>query len=128
MAHATRLVEWGTAFLVRDQVEAEMRARFDLACAVLAQVLPEGHLARPAPALHLWLDLPRGRRRAWVVADLYARSVAVVPSDAFALGPVPEAIRLSLGAPRTRAALERALTIVADALADGSFTSETTFV
>jgi DNA-binding transcriptional MocR family regulator len=55
------------------------------------------------------------------VAEMRARGVVVSPPEAFVVGraPVPHAVRLCLGAPRTRADLDRALTAVAEALRGG---------
>lgn len=72
---------------------------------------PEGH--------HLWLTLPEG----WKQADLnvYARQsgLALVPSEAFAVGPAPDAIRVSLGAAPNQTALERGLGVLASMLSNG---------
>jgi hypothetical protein len=47
------------------------------------------------------------------VAQLFLRGLSVVASDAFAIGAAPQAIRLGLGAARTREDLASALTLLA---------------
>ncbi len=72
---------------------------------------PEGH--------HVWLTLPERWRGANL--NLYARQsgLALVPSEAFAVGPAPDAIRVSLGAASNRVALERGLNLLATVLSHG---------
>ncbi|MBF9234433.1 aminotransferase-like domain-containing protein [Microvirga alba] len=72
---------------------------------------PEGH--------HLWLTLPERWRQADL--NIYARQsgLALVPSDAFAAGPGPAAIRVSLGAAPNRSVLERGLELLATVLSHG---------
>jgi len=75
------------------------------------QAHPEGH--------HLWLTLPERWRRADL--NVYARQsgLALVPSEAFAVGLAPEAIRVSLGAAQNQAVLERGLGLLATVLSHG---------
>ena len=70
---------------------------------------------------YAWLRLPEPWRSDGFVAEMRARGVVVSPPEAFVVGraPVPHAVRLCLGAPRTRADLDRALTAVAEALRGG---------
>ena len=69
---------------------------------------PEGH--------NVWLGLPGHWRQSDLLAYAGQQGLALVPSDAFAIGPAPDAIRLSLGAPQDRASLERGLKILAAVL------------
>jgi len=68
-------------------------------------------------AHHLWLPLPRGRSRAAFVAQVLDRGLAVVGDDAFAVAPGSEpAVRVCIGAPRTRDELAQGLRMLAQAL------------
>jgi hypothetical protein len=63
--------------------------------------------------------LPERWRRADL--NLYARQsgLALVSSEAFAVGPAPDAIRVSLGAAQNQAVLERGLNLLATVLSHG---------
>jgi DNA-binding transcriptional MocR family regulator len=65
----------------------------------------------------LWLPLSPQHNRSGFLAQLLLRGLAVVPDDAFAVGPLPQqaAVRVCLGAPRTREELTRALRALAGA-------------
>jgi DNA-binding transcriptional MocR family regulator len=63
------------------------------------------------------MPLPQGWSRTDFVAQLSRRRLSVVASDAFAVrAPPPQAIRLGLGAARTREDLASALTLLAATL------------
>ena len=111
-ALATRWLTDGTADKVLAAIRAETRARRALAGGIL------GGLAGGAgEAFHLWLQLPKGRTRSDVQAELRARDVIVVPSEAFATtAAIPEAVRVGLGAPATREDCARALEAIRDVL------------
>ena len=72
-------------------------------------------------AYYLWLRLPEPWRGDAFAAEARARGVLVTPAETFAVGraPVPHAVRLCLGAARTRAALSRGLGAVAGLLRSG---------
>ncbi|MBS0333548.1 MAG: hypothetical protein JSS35_12335 [Proteobacteria bacterium] len=73
--------------------------------------------AEPAEAFHLWLELPPPWSRGAFQAALRSHDISVVPSDAFAVTPAPpQAVRIGLGAPATRADLARALATIAHVL------------
>ena len=57
------------------------------------------------------------------VAQLFRRGLSVVASDAFAIGVAPQAIRLGLGAARTREDLASALTLLSATLRQSGETS-----
>jgi DNA-binding transcriptional MocR family regulator len=65
---------------------------------------------------HVWMPLPEGWGRMEFVTQLFRRGLGVVGSDAFAVGAPPQAIRLGLGAARTREDLASALTLLAATL------------
>lgn len=105
-AVARHWIETGIDLAVLAAIRRETEARF----ALVRQIL-DGHafVGRPE-AFHVWLPLPEGWGRGEFTARLGARGVGVVASDAFStLSPAPEAVRLSLGAPQTRADLAAAL-------------------
>ena len=72
-------------------------------------------------AYYLWLRLPETWRGSGFAAEARSRGVLVTPPEAFAVGrsDVPHAVRLCLGAARTRAALSRGLATVASLLRAG---------
>ncbi|WP_128253121.1 PLP-dependent aminotransferase family protein [Falsirhodobacter deserti] len=106
-------IQTGTAEHVVQEIRKETRARHEIGCAIL----PEVFEAHPPESFHVWLELPHGMKRADFATRLGSVGVGVVQADAFALRDVPEAVRLTLGAARTRQDLERGLGHVADALA-----------
>ena len=71
-----------------------------------------------AEAYYLWLRLPEPWRGDAFAAEARARGVLVTPAEAFAVGrePAPHAVRICLGAARTREALARGLDAVAELL------------
>jgi DNA-binding transcriptional MocR family regulator len=105
----------GTADAILEQRREEAAARQALARAALAGHAFEAHPRGP----HVWLHLPDPWRSEAFAARLRRRGVAVTPAEAFAVGraSVPHAVRLSLGGPRTRADLQRALSVVRETLA-----------
>ena len=66
----------------------------------------------------MWLELPDGRSATSTADRLLREGVAVTPAEAFlaAPGPAPEALRISLSAPREVATLARALETIAVAI------------
>jgi DNA-binding transcriptional MocR family regulator len=117
-ALASQWVFDGTLDAITTAVRDESAARQKMAAQILQGVdflaHPEGH--------HLWLTLPDRWRRADLIAQARQSGLALVPSDAFAVGTAPDAIRVSLGAAQNRAALERGLRLLAALLAQGSGT------
>jgi DNA-binding transcriptional MocR family regulator len=109
-AIATRWMEEGVAEAVLDAIRGEAAARHGIA----ARLLPAAVGARDC--FHAWLTLPKG----WTAGALAARArlhgIGLVTSDVFATAKPPEAVRISLGAPRTHADLTRGLEMLADLL------------
>ncbi len=114
-ALASQWVLDGTLDTITTAVRDESAARQKMAARILHGVdflaHPEGH--------HLWLTLPDRWRRADLIAQARQSGLALVPSDAFAVGTAPDAIRVSLGAAQNRAALERGLRLLAALLVQG---------
>lgn len=112
-AVATRWMRDGTASKVVNAIRTEAMARQSLAREALGShayaAHPNGH--------HIWLPLsPRWPAQRFA-AHLHGKGLAVVTGEAFATdGSPPNAIRLALGAARSRAQLTKALEILSDAL------------
>ncbi|HEV7478929.1 MAG TPA: PLP-dependent aminotransferase family protein [Roseiarcus sp.] len=109
------VMEWlktGDAETIILAIKKEAGARQDLAARILRghaySAHPNGH--------HVWMPLPQAWSRMEFVAQLFRRGLSVVPSDAFAVDAPPQAIRLGLGAARTREDLASALTLLAATL------------
>ncbi|WP_164018426.1 PLP-dependent aminotransferase family protein [Pyxidicoccus trucidator] len=114
---AARWVHDGTAdeLVVRRRREAQ--ERLELAREVLGDVLPKA----PRATYHLWLKLPAGWRAESFTAQARRRGVSVTPAELFTVGPAtaPAAVRVCLGAPRTRASLEKGLRRLRETLEGG---------
>lgn len=119
-AIAIRWLRDGTADAIIKAVRAEAVYRQKLAREVLnASVFaadPHGH--------HVWLPLPSTWSAARFAAQLQNRGIGVVTSDAFAVDHGPPGVRVALGAASNRSNLARALDIVRETLASGSFDNQ----
>lgn len=109
--------EWikdGTADRLIEQKRHEAQARQQLASRALAEFEFEAHPL----SFHLWLHLPAPWRSNEFTAQLKRRGVAVTPSEAFipCREEAPHAVRVCLGAPRSRAQLESGLAIIREVL------------
>jgi DNA-binding transcriptional MocR family regulator len=106
-------IEEGTAERVAAERAEEMKVRERLARRILG-----GGLRSQPGSYHVWLELPEGYTAAATADRLLREGVAVTPAEAFlaAPGAAPEAIRISLSAPREIAALGGALEKIAAAL------------
>jgi DNA-binding transcriptional MocR family regulator len=119
-AVASEWIRDGTADALLLARREEARARQAIARARLAgadlQTKPE--------AYYLWLRLPEPWRRDSFAAEARSRGVLVTSAEAFAVGrePAPHAVRLCLGAARTRETLARGLDVVAALLRAGEAT------
>jgi DNA-binding transcriptional MocR family regulator len=116
-AIASRWIGGGAADAVLAARRREARERQRLALEVLGEADVE---TRPE-AYYLWLRLPEPWRRDAFASVLRARAVEVTAADAFAVGrdPAPHAVRLCLGAARSREALRRGIARVAEVLRGG---------
>jgi DNA-binding transcriptional MocR family regulator len=115
-------MEWlrtGDAERIILAIRVEAGARQKLAARIL-----RGHACSAHPSgHHVWMPLPQGCSRTDFVAQLSRRGLSVVASDAFAVGPPPQAIRLGLGAARTREDLASALYLLTATLRQSGGTS-----
>ncbi|MDN3556816.1 PLP-dependent aminotransferase family protein [Halomonas maura] len=99
------LLEWQTREIAARQALAQER---------LAAYAPQGRTNSSI----LWLPLPAGRRSSEAQALLAQRGVKVSTPEPFCVGSeaAPQALRLCLGPPASREAVERALGIVRETL------------
>ncbi len=109
-AIVTRWMEDGTAAAILSAIRAETVARQTIA----AKLLPEA--VTDPECFHAWLKLPKGWRAGALAARARLDGVGLVTADVFAMGDAPEAVRIGLGAPRTRQDLTRGLESLADLL------------
>jgi DNA-binding transcriptional MocR family regulator len=98
----------GTAEALLAGVQTEAAARR----AIAAEVLPAARGG--ANSLHVWLDLPARLDRLALAEQARERGLGVATSDLFSAGAPPNGLRLSLGAPGTRASLTRGLKALAE--------------
>jgi DNA-binding transcriptional MocR family regulator len=113
VALALRWMADGSADAIIAAITAEAAARQKLAAKALAghdyAAHPRGH--------HVWLRLPAAWSRLEFAAHVQRQGLAVVTSDSFTVDGVPEhAIRIALGAARSRADLAGALDVLSVAL------------
>lgn len=114
---AALVMEWlrtGEADRIIAAIRNEAGGRQQLAARIL-----RGHsFAAHAKGHHLWLPLHGRRNGPDFVAELARQGLAVVGSEAFAVGEdAPNAVRLCLGAARNRAELGTALSLLVRTLA-----------
>ena len=115
VALATRWIDDGTADATLRFIRAETAARQLLAKAIL----PEGGFRADPLSFNLWLPLPEGWTRSAFIGHMRATGVGVVASDAFTVaGAPPEAVRVCLGGPTSRAGIRHALEYMAHALSE----------
>lgn len=113
VAVATRWIEDGTADTILRFIRAEAAARQRL----VAEILPAATYRGDPLSFNIWLTLPPPWTRSAFVEHMRATGLGTVASDAFtASGPAPEAVRICLGGPITRAQVRRGMESVAHAL------------
>jgi DNA-binding transcriptional MocR family regulator len=87
-------------------------------------VLGKLPFARHPSGHHIWLPLPRSWSRAEFASHVQRRGLAVVTAETFSVEETqPHAIRVSLGAARSRSELAAALEILAAALKSSAGTT-----
>jgi DNA-binding transcriptional MocR family regulator len=113
VAIANRWIQDGTADAILRFIRIEAEARQ----AIVRQTLPADGLNTDSTGFHVWLTLPGGWTRSTFAGHMRGTGLGVVPSDAFATGgSPPEAVRICLGGPISRAEVQRALEFAAHAL------------
>jgi DNA-binding transcriptional MocR family regulator len=109
-AIVTRWMEVGIAAGILSAIRDETAARQ----AIAGKLLPSA--VTDPECFHAWLKLPKG----WTAGALASRArlegVGLVTADVFAVSGAPHAVRIGLGAPRTRTELTRGLEVLADLL------------
>jgi len=105
--------EWirdGTADRLMDQKRSEATTRQLLA----SEILDGFEFDADPLSFHLWLHLPEPWRSNEFAAQLRRCGVLVTPAEAFVPGreEPPHAVRVCIGAPRSRAQLEKGLRII----------------
>lgn len=104
---ASEWIKDGTAERLVEQKRQETEARQEIARRVLHGLRFRAHPL----GFHLWLELPEPWRSDEFLAQARRRGVLVTPPEAFVPGreEAPHAVRVCLGAARTRAQLENGL-------------------
>ena len=117
-AVASHWIRNGTADAIVEARREEARARQALA----RQALAGFDFDTQPEAYYLWLRLPEPWRSESFAAEARARNVLVTPAEAFTIGRAqpPHAVRLCIGAARSRESLARGLAGVAGLLRDGA--------
>jgi DNA-binding transcriptional MocR family regulator len=110
VALVTRWIRSGIADQIVQAIRNEAAGRQRLAGKFLKGV----PCAAGSHGHHLWLPLPQRWNRIEFLREVLHRGLAVVGDDAFAIDASPPAVRVSLGAARTRAELAQALQSLAD--------------
>lgn len=113
---AARLVRGGGGERLVEGKRREARERQTLARELLAGATYDAHPA----SYHLWLHLPEPWRCDDFVQQARLRGVAVTPAEAFVVGrgDAPHAVRVCLGAVRSRARLADGLRVLAELAAE----------
>jgi DNA-binding transcriptional MocR family regulator len=115
VALATRWIEDGTADTLLRFIRSETTARQRL----VSEILPSGMFRSDPLSFNIWVELPRPWTRAAFVEHTRSTGIGVVASDVFtAEGTPPEAVRVCLGGPITRARLVAGLEYMAHALTE----------
>ncbi len=115
MAEIARLwMEDGTVERIIAELRRESSERQDMTRRVLKA--PEARMCDGS--FLVWLPLPRDWRARDFVAEAARRGVAISGAESFAVDPLPapESVRICLGAPASRATLERGLEILHELL------------
>jgi DNA-binding transcriptional MocR family regulator len=114
---ATRWVRDGTAVRLEQARREEAAARQEIAREILGELAAAAHPS----AYQLWLPLPGRWQSGDFVAQAMQRSVAVTPGEAFAVSRLgAPAIRIGLGAARSREHLRIGLQTIATLLHEAS--------
>jgi DNA-binding transcriptional MocR family regulator len=111
-ALASYWIESGTADAMLDAICAESDARQAIASRLLGPDLTNAQ----NQGFHLWLRLPPHWTLSAFTTQLRIAGISIAGSEAFSVSDAPQGVRLCLGAPDSRADLERCLERIADIL------------
>lgn len=113
---AARWIHDGTAEATMLRKREEAGRRYDMVTRILGGQSINGRRG----GYHVWLDLPDAWDSTGFANEARRRGAPISPAETFALSgePVPNAVRISISAARSHVELERALTILADILAE----------
>jgi DNA-binding transcriptional MocR family regulator len=116
----TILLEEGTAGRIIDGQKEELRQRQKM----LREALSHFDVQTHETSTHAWLHLPEPWRGASFARAARQRGVGLLPADAFAIGreTVSHAVRINVGAARSRADLRHALHTLVELMSGGHFT------
>lgn len=115
LALTTRWIEDGTADAILRFIRTETAARQTLA----EEILPKGSFQADPLSFNLWMPLPEGWTRSAFTSQMRTTDIGVVASDAFTVsGTPPEAVRICLGGPSSRANIRHALEYIAHILTE----------
>jgi len=110
---ATRWIQDGTADAILRFIRTETAARQLMA----TQTLTPGSFKADPLSFNLWVTLSEGWTRSSFIGHMRSTGIGVVTSDVFTTdGNPPEAVRVCLGGPISRARLESGLEYMAHAL------------
>jgi DNA-binding transcriptional MocR family regulator len=112
-ALATRWIEDGTAAAMVSAIRDETAARL----AIAQRILHNAETATHPCAFHLWMRIPSPWTRSSFAEQLRLSKISIACADAFSVARTPEAVRLCLGGPASRADLEYGLQLIAGLLA-----------
>ena len=113
-ALATRWIEDGTA---RCHPAVRPRRIDARASASPPAILPAAGVTADPHGFHIWMTLPEGWTRSAFASQARSAGLGIVASDAFTVaGQPPEAVRICLGGPSTRAEITQGLEMLAHAL------------
>ncbi len=117
MSFATRLIDSGRAERCVALHRAEATQRVQMAKRILGSAL---RTSSSTPTYHVWVETGT-MRPGDISAELYRQGIQVSPASHFVIGdgPVPQALRLSLGRAHERQALELPLRLIAHRLSAG---------
>jgi DNA-binding transcriptional MocR family regulator len=119
VALVMRWLQDGSADSIIAAIRSEAAARQRIASQILANVPfaadPRGH--------HIWMPLPSQWSRIAFLSHIQRQGLAGVTGDVFSIDEAPHAIRVSLGAARSRAELAGALHVLASAFGTAASTA-----
>lgn len=115
LALTTRWIEDGTADAILSFIRSETAARQALA----REILPAKSFQADPLSFNMWVPLPEGWTRSAFISHMRTTGIGVVASDSFTVsGTPPEAVRICLGGPSSRATIRNALDYIAHTLTE----------